>query len=123
VESDPALAAYGGVTADWSGPLEPDAEHLARLAGEGLVRIGPGGRSLAVLRRDWLPKLAVTFLAGASSSLEELLYGLRAEADAQGMSACWLLAPEDHPSAASFGAVGYDLAHDEKHARVYSRAL
>ncbi len=123
VESDPALAIYGGVTADWSGPLQPDAEHIARLVGEGLVRLGPGGRSLALLRRDSMTKLAVTFLAGASSSLEELLYGLRAEADAQGMSACWLLAPGNHPSAASFGTVGYDLGHDEKHARVYSRAL
>lgn len=123
VAGDPALAAYGGVVADWGGPLRPDAEHLAKLVTEGLVRVGPSGRSLAVLRREWLPEMAVTFLAGAGSSLEELLYGLRAEADMEGVAACWLLAPASHPVAASFGVVGYDLAHDEKHALLYSRAL
>ncbi|MDQ6637771.1 MAG: GNAT family N-acetyltransferase [Candidatus Dormibacteraeota bacterium] len=123
VESDPALAAYGGATADWSGPLRPDADLLGKLIDEGLVRVGPGRRSLALLRRNWLPEMAVTFLAGTGSSLEELLYRLRAEADAQAVAACSLLAPQDHPAADTFQAVGYDRAHDEKHALIYSRGL
>jgi N-acetylglutamate synthase-like GNAT family acetyltransferase len=123
VAGDPALAVYGGTNASWHGVLDVDAALLERLASEGLVRVGAGGRALALLRGDGRRRLPVTFLAGSGPALQDLLEELRFEADSVGLSAVAVLAPSTHPAAGDMGEVGYDLAEDEGHAYGYQLDL
>lgn len=122
IAGDPALRAYGGINPSWTAAVDVDAELLARLAQQGLVRVGPGGQAVALLREDPHRRLPVTFVAGSGAALEELLLGLRFEADSSGLEGVSLLAPADHPAAGAFAEVGYDLAQDEAHAFVFARA-
>src|SRR5207302_4694212 len=62
LRQDPALAAYGGVNPDWRGTQDVDAALLEDLANQGLVRVGAGGRGVALLRAGARRRLTVTFL-------------------------------------------------------------
>lgn len=123
LRGDPALAAYGGVNPDWHAVLEVDASLLERMAEQGLVRVAPGGRSLALIRPGARRRLPVTFLAGSGAAAQELLMGLRFEADSLAMEGVALLAPATHPAAADLAEVGYHRADDEGRAYVYAREL
>jgi GNAT superfamily N-acetyltransferase len=108
-----ALAAYGGVLASWRAPLDVDAAMLARTAGDGLIRVGPSGRSFAVLLGSGRSRLGVGFLAGSGGALEELLLGLRVEADMGGQRGVRVWVPETYPPPDAMEAVGYHLEEDE----------
>ncbi len=123
LRQDPALAAYGGVAADWNGTLELDAAVLERLAERGLVRVAAGGRGLALLRAGARRRLSVTFLAGSGAALQDLLMALRFEADSADLAEVRVLAPVHHPAAGDITEVGYHLADDEGHAYVYALEL
>jgi GNAT superfamily N-acetyltransferase len=123
LRSDPALAAYGGVDVNWNATLDVDADYLGRQAEQGLVRVGAGGRALALVRPGGRRRLPVTFLAGSGAALQDLLMALRFEADSVGMDGVAVLAPAGHPAGGDLGEVGYDLAEDEGHAYVYKRGL
>jgi GNAT superfamily N-acetyltransferase len=118
-----ALRAYGGVMASWYGTLDVDAALLERLAGEGLVRVGTGGRALALVREDARRRLPITFLSGASAAVHDLLTSLRFEADSLDLVGVALLAPVNHPAAGEIRESGYDLAEDEGHALGYALKL
>ncbi|MBO0686385.1 MAG: GNAT family N-acetyltransferase [Candidatus Dormibacteraeota bacterium] len=121
---DPAFAAYGGVNASWHSILDVDSDLLERLATEGLVRVGGGGRALALIREgEAMRRLAVTFLVGSGTALQDLLEELRFEADAHSLAQVAILAPEGHPAAGDIREVGYDLAEDEGHAYGYQLEL
>jgi GNAT superfamily N-acetyltransferase len=109
VREDPSLAAYGGVVASGEWALDLDAELLGRLAGEGALRVVGGGRALAAVREGWGgDTLWAYFVSGSGGALQELLLALRYEADADGMTAVNLWAPDDHPAEEDFRATGYD---------------
>ena len=113
LRADPALEAYSGLPGDWQGPRELDDEELARLAREGLLRVGAGGRSLAVLRGlQGGERLTVTFAAGSGAGFRDLLSALRFEADADGRESVAIAAPADHPSGDDMRSVGYDFSRD-----------
>lgn len=119
-----ALAAYGGVCADVvDGPLDVDGRLLERLAEQGRVRVGPGGRALALLRAGFRRRLPVTFLSGSGAALQDLLMALRFEADSLGVAAVAVLAPAGHPAAGDLVEVGYHLADDEHHTCVFGLEL
>lgn len=118
-----SLRAYGGVVASWHGTLDVDGELLERLTAEGLLRVGAGGRALAVVRDAGRRRLPITFISGSGTALQDLLTALRFEADALDMAGVALLAPESHPSAGDIREVGYDLAEDEDHALGYALSL
>lgn len=123
LSGDPALAAYGGVVVDWHGTLDVSVELLEHLAERGLVRMGAGGRSLALIREWPRRRFPITFLAGSGTGAEDLLMGLRFEADSQGLDGVAVLAPADHPAAEDLAEAGYDLAEAEGHAYVYALKL
>ncbi|HLH70219.1 MAG TPA: GNAT family N-acetyltransferase [Candidatus Dormibacteraeota bacterium] len=118
-----SLQAYQGVNPDWSAVVDVDADLLERLAGEGRVRLGPGGRALALLRTDLRSRLLATFVAGSGAALQELMIGLRFEADGQGLHGATALLPDRHPGIEDLRQVGYDLADDEGRAYVYALDL
>jgi GNAT superfamily N-acetyltransferase len=118
-----SLAAYRGLNPDWHAALDVDAALLERLAGEGRVRLGPGGRALALLRARPRSRLAATFVAGTGAALQDLMAGLRFEADGQGLRGVAALLPDDHPGIEDLRQVGYDLADDEGRAYVYALDL
>lgn len=123
VHGDPALAAYGGVVADWHGTLDVDADLLRHMAEQGLVRTGAGGRCLALIRQWARRQLPITFLSGSGAAVQDLLMGLRFEADSLGMEGVAVLAPPNHPAADDLSEAGYDLADDEGHAYIYALDL
>ena len=106
---DPALAAYGGVMANGEWALDVDGELLARLAGEGELRVTGGGRALAAVREGWGgDTLWAYFVSGSGAALHDLLLALRFEADSLGLAAVNLWAPDGHPGEEEFAATGYD---------------
>src|SRR5207302_10237405 len=113
LRQDPALAAYGGVNPDWNGALDVDAALLEHLAEQGQVRVGAGGRGVALIRAGGRRRLPVTFVGGSGAALQDLLTALRFEADWMDMAEVRVLAPAHHPAAADLGEVGYHLAEDE----------
>lgn len=123
LRQDPALAAYGGVNPDWNGALDVDAALLEHLAEQGQVRVGAGGRGVALIRAGGRRRLPVTFVGGSGAALQDLLTALRFEADWLDMAEVRVLAPAHHPAAADLGEVGYHLAEDEGHAYVYGLEL
>jgi len=127
LRQEPSMAgsfeAYRGVNPDWNAVLDVDATLLERLAGEGRVRLGPGGRALALLRAEPRSRLAATFVAGSGAGLQELMAGLRFEADGRGLRGVAALVPERHPGIEDLRQVGYDLADDEGRAYVYALDL
>jgi GNAT superfamily N-acetyltransferase len=123
IEKSHGFELYHGVSADFNGARDVDAEELERLAKIGMLRVGPGGRALAALREPWGNNLAVAFLAGRGGALRELLMALRFEADADGLGHVSVSLPRDHPAADDMTASGYDLANDEDSAYIYGLLL
>jgi GNAT superfamily N-acetyltransferase len=123
IEKSPGIELYHGVSADFNGARDVDADELERLAKIGMLRVGPGGRALAALREPWGNNLAVAFLAGRGGALRELLMALRFEADADGLGHVSVSLPRDHPAADDMTASGYDLANDEDSAYIYGLLL
>jgi GNAT superfamily N-acetyltransferase len=123
IEKSPGIELYHGVSADFNGARDVDADELERLAKIGMLRVGPGGRALAAMREPWGNNLAVAFLAGRGGALRELLMALRFEADADGLGHVSVSLPRDHPAADDMTASGYDLANDEDSAYIYGSLL
>ncbi len=123
IEKSPGIDLYHGVSADFNGARDMNASELERLAGIGMLRLGPGGRALAALREPWGNNLAVAFLAGRGGALRELLMALRFEADADGLNHVTVTLPRDHPAADDMTASGYDLANDDDTAYIYGLLL
>lgn len=123
VAKSAGLDLYGGVSADFNGARDLGPGELARLAKEGMLRAGPGGRAIAGLREPWGDNLAVAFIAGAGGVLRDLLMALRFEADADGLDHVTVSLPRGHPAAEDLHASGYDLANAEDDAYIYGLAL
>ncbi|HEY1419079.1 MAG TPA: GNAT family N-acetyltransferase [Candidatus Dormibacteraeota bacterium] len=117
------LELYGGVSADFNGARDLGADELARLAGMGMLRAGPGGRAVAGLREPWGQNLAVAFIAGTGGVLRDLLMALRFEADADGLDHVTVSVPRGHPAAEDLHASGYDLANAEDNSYIYGLLL
>ena len=123
VASSRGIELYGGVSPDLNGARDLDATELERLARSGLLRVGPGGRALALLREPWGQNIAVSLLAGAGGALREVLMALRFEADADGLSHVTINLPPGHPAEEELRATGYDFADAENSAYVYALKL
>jgi GNAT superfamily N-acetyltransferase len=123
VAASPGIGLFGGVMADFNGARDLGAAELARLAENGMLRVGPGGRAVAGLRRPWGNNIAVGLLAGAGGALRELLMALRFEADADGLDDVVVSLPRDHPAADDLHASGYDFANADDHSYVYALTL
>ena len=123
LREDPAYDAYGRVNAHWQEVTDLDEESLSRLAAQGLVRAGAGGRALALLEPGSHNRLAVSLVAGSGAGFQDLLMGLRFEADAQGYEGVRVFAPAAHPAAGEFGEVGYHLADGQVQRYAYAREL
>ena len=123
IATSPGIELWGGVTADFNGAHDLNADELARLAGAGMVRAGPGGKAIVGLREPWGENLAVAFVAGRGGALRELLLALRFEADADGLEDVTLALPRDHPAVDDLRASGYDFANDDDHSYIYSLKL
>lgn len=123
VSSSPGIEMYAGICPDMNGARDLSAEELTRLAGEGLMRVGPGGRAVALLREPWGQNIAVSLLAGGGGALRELLLGLRYEADADGLRHVTITLPPGHPAEVDLRASGYDFADVETSAYIYALKL
>ena len=123
LESSPGIDLYGGVVPDLNGARDLDADELERLALAGLLRVGPGGRAVALLREPWSQNVAVALLAGSGGALRELLMALRFEADADGLSHVTVNLPPGHPAEEDLKASGYDFADAEASGYVYALTL
>jgi len=122
-ESSPGFEMYNGVSADLNGARSLEAAELGRLASRGMLRVAPGGRALAGLRRPWSDNVAVAFLAGRGAALRDLLFALRYEADADGADHVTVALPRGHPAADDMRATGYDFANAEDTAFIYGLKL
>jgi N-acetylglutamate synthase-like GNAT family acetyltransferase len=123
VASSPGIELYGGVSPDLNGAYNLDADELERAARRGLLRVGPGGRAIALLRDPWGQNIAVSTLAGSGGALRELLMELRFEADADGLHHVTVNLPPGHPAEEDLKASGYDFADAERSAYVYALKL
>jgi GNAT superfamily N-acetyltransferase len=123
IAASPGIELWGGVTADFNGAHDLGSAELSRLAGLGMLRVGPGGRAIAGLREPWGNNLAVAFVAGKGGALRELLLSLRFEADADALDDVTLALPRDHPAIDDLRATGYDFANDDDHSYIYSLKL
>jgi GNAT superfamily N-acetyltransferase len=123
IASSPGIEAYGGIVPDMNGARDLDAGELERLAGVGLIRVGPGGRAIALLREPWGRNIAVSLLTGRGGALRELLMALRYEADADGLSHVTVNLPPGHPAEEDLKATGYDFADAELSAYIYALDL
>jgi GNAT superfamily N-acetyltransferase len=123
VESSPGVELYAGIVPDMNGARDLTAEELERLAAGGLIRVGPGGRAIALLREPWGQNVAVSLLAGRGGALRDLLMALRFEADADGLNHVTVNLPPGHPAEEDLRASGYDFADAEHSAFVYALKL
>jgi len=123
IAASPGIELYHGVIPDFNGARDLGATELARLASVGMLRVGPGGRTVAGLRRAWGDNLAVAFIAGQGGALRELLMALRFEADADGLEDVVVTLPRDHPAADDLHASGYDFANADDHSYIYALKL
>jgi GNAT superfamily N-acetyltransferase len=123
IASSPGLELWGGVSADFQGAQDLGAKELARLAGIGMLRSGPGGRAIAGLREPWGNNLAIAFVAGKGGALRELLLALRFEADADDLDDVSVALPRDHPAGDDLRASGYDFANDDDTSYIYGLKL
>lgn len=123
VASSPGIELYGGVIPDLNGAHDLSAAELERLAGRGLLRVGPSGRALAGLLEPWGQSLVVGLLAGAGGAMRDLLTALRYEADADALEHVTVLHPAGHPAEDDLSASGYDSADAEPSAYIYALTL
>jgi GNAT superfamily N-acetyltransferase len=123
VAASRGIELYGGVTADFNGARDLNADELERSARTGMLRVGAGGRAAAILREPWGPNLAVGFVAGSGAALRELLMALRFEADADNLQHVTVSVPRGHPATDDLKASGYDLANAEDTAYIYGLVL
>lgn len=123
IATSPGIDLWGGVTSDFQGAQDLGANELARLAGIGMLRSGPGGRALVALREPWGNNISVSFVAGKGGALRELLLALRFEADADGLDDVTVAIPRDHPAGEDLRASGYDLANDDDTSYIYGLKL
>jgi GNAT superfamily N-acetyltransferase len=123
VVASPGVERYGGLVPDLDGAREVDATEIERLAARGLVRLGPGGRAVALLREPWGQNIAVSLLAGGGGALRELLMALRFEADADGLRHVTVNLPPGHPAEEDLKASGYDSTDADRSAYVYALTL
>ena len=123
IAGSPGLDLYHGLTADFNEAHDINGAELARLAGLGMLRVGPGGRAIAGLREPWRDNIAVSFIAGKGAALRELLVALRFEADSDGLDDVIVALPRDHPAADDMKASGYDFANDDDHGYIYALHL
>jgi GNAT superfamily N-acetyltransferase len=123
VASSRGIELYGGVVPDLNGARDLGAAELERLARSGLLRLGPGGRAMALLREPWGQNIAVSLLAGSGGALREVLMALRFEADADGLNHVTVNLPPGHPAEEDLRATGYDFADAENSAYVYALKL
>jgi GNAT superfamily N-acetyltransferase len=123
ISSSPGIELYGGISPDMNGARNLDADELERLALSGLLRLGPSGRAVALLREPWGQNVAVSLLAGSGGALRELLLALRFEADADGLSHVTINLPPGHPAEVDLRASGYDFADAERSAYIYTLSL
>ena len=114
---------YAGVVPDFSGARNLDQAEFQRLAREGRLRVGPGGRAAAGLREPWGDNIAVALLLGKGAAMRELLMALRFEADADGLDHVTVSIPRGHPADEDLRATGYDFANDEDTAYIYAMKL
>jgi len=121
--ASPGIELYGGIVPDMNGARDLDAGELKRLAGEGRVRLGPGGRGVALLREPWAKNIAVCLLAGRGAALRELLLALRYEADADGLNHVTVNLPPEHPAEEDLKATGYDFADADLSGYIYALDL
>ena len=123
LQSSPGVELYAGIVPDMNGARDLRAEELERLAAGGLIRVGPGGLAIALLREPWGQNVAVSLLAGRGGALRELLMALRFEADADGLNHVTVNLPPGHPAEEDLRASGYDFADAEHSAFVYALKL
>jgi GNAT superfamily N-acetyltransferase len=123
VSASPGIELYGGVVPDLNGARDLEADELGRLASAGLLRLGPGGRAVALLREPWASNIAVALIAGRGGALRELLLSLRFEADADDLTHVTVNMPIGHPAEEDLKASGYDFADAERSAFVYALHL
>jgi hypothetical protein len=104
--------------------LVVDAGLVAGLADAGLVRAGPGERSLALLAEgEGGGALRVAFVAGEGAALEELLQGLRVEADARAVAQVRVAVAESASIVERLEAAGYHLGDGFPSLAAYARPL
>jgi GNAT superfamily N-acetyltransferase len=123
IAQSPGIELYAGVNPDLNGARDLGPDELERLAGHGLLRLGPGGRALAALRQPWARNLAVSLVAGRGASLRELLLALRFEADADGSEHVTVNLPPGHPAEEDMRVSGYDFDDAEANAYLYALKL
>ncbi|HET9780597.1 MAG TPA: GNAT family N-acetyltransferase [Candidatus Dormibacteraeota bacterium] len=123
VSGSPGFELYGGVNPDLNGSRDLGEEELARLARQGLLRLGPSGRAVALLREPWAQNISVSLLAGSGGAMRELLMALRFEADADGLTHVTVNLPPGHPAEEDLRASGYDFADAEASAYIYALPL
>ncbi|HKV88297.1 MAG TPA: GNAT family N-acetyltransferase [Candidatus Dormibacteraeota bacterium] len=123
IAGSPGIELYHGVSADFNGAHDLGADELERLAREGMLRVGPGGRALVGMREPWGENLAVAFVAGTGGALRELLMALRYEADADGLRHVTVNVPRGHPAIDDLHATGYDFANADDTAYIYGLTL
>ena len=123
IASSEGFDLYAGICPDMNGARDLDANELERMARDGLIRVGPGGRAVALLREPWGQNVAVSLLAGRGGALRELLMALRFEADADGLNHVTVNLPPGHPAEEDLRASGYDFADAEHSAFVYALKL
>ena len=122
VSASPGFELYAGI--EWvSLHRNFDPTELERMARGGLIRLGPGGRAVALLREPWGQNVAVSLLAGRGGALRELLMALRFEADADGLNHVTVNLPPGHPAEEDLKATGYDFADAEHSAYIYALTL
>jgi GNAT superfamily N-acetyltransferase len=123
VASSPGIDLYRGVSPDLNGARDLNAAELERLAREGMLRLGPSGRAVALMRQPWRINLAVALIAGRGAALQELLMALRYEADADAADHVTISVPPEHPAEEDLRASGYDFDDADANAHVYGLDL
>lgn len=123
ISSSPGFELYAGICPDMNGARDLDADELERMARDGLIRLGPGGRAVALLREPWGQNIAVSLLSGRGGALRELLMALRFEADADSLNHVTINLPPGHPAEEDLNATGYDFADAEHSAYIYALTL
>jgi GNAT superfamily N-acetyltransferase len=123
LSTSPGIELYGGVSPDLNGARDNDAGELERLARAGMLRVGPNGRAVALMREPWRVNLAVALIAGRGGAMRELLMALRFEADADDADHVTVNVPPGHPAEEDLRASGYDFDDAERNAHVYALKL